>query len=148
MGGPSFSFFEKTANIFEKKQSRERFGPAGWRRMIYGAKVRLEYVGVFGVFDCPDASQMAPRRTVSTSAGQALSLLNSPFVNRQAGFLADVSRREVATVRGQIEVAARRSLCRPLTAEEMGVLVEVAEQQGLMQVCRILLNLNEFVFIQ
>lgn len=148
MGGPSFSFFEKTGNIFEKKQPRVEFGPEGWRRMIYGAKVRLEYVGVFGVFDCPDASQMAPKRTVSTSAGQALSLLNSPFVIRQAGFLADVASREVATVRRQIEVAAGRALCRPLRADEMRVLTEVAEQQGLMHACRILLNLNEFVFIQ
>ena len=116
--------------------------------MSYGAKIRLEYVGVFGVFDCPDASQMAPKRTVSTSAGQALSLLNSPFVIRQAGFLADVASREVATVRRQIEVAAGRALCRPLRADEMRVLAEVAEQQGLMHACRILLNLNEFVFIQ
>ena len=148
MGGPSFSFFDKTTNIFQKKQPRVKFGPDGWRRMIYGAKVRLEYVGVFGVFDCPDASQMTPKRTVSTSAGQALSLLNSPFVTRQAEFLADLARRKEAAVQGQVEVAARRALGRPLRAGEMSVLVEVAEQQGLVHVCRILLNLNEFVFIQ
>ena len=148
MGGPSFSFFEKAANIFQKKQPRVTFGPDGWRRMIYGEKVRLEYVGVFGVFDCPDASQMAPSRTVSTSAGQALSLLNSPFVARQSQFLAEVSAGETATLRAQVAVAARRALCRPLSAEEMSLLVEVAEQQGLAPVCRILLNLNEFVFVQ
>ncbi|MBB76346.1 MAG: hypothetical protein CMJ75_17715 [Planctomycetaceae bacterium] len=148
MGGPSFSFFEQATSVFEKKQPRGTFGPEGWRRMIYGEKLRLEYVGVFGVFDCPDASQMAPKRTVSTSAGQALSLLNSVFVARQAESLGDIARRQAAGLREQVTVAARRALCRPLHREEMSVLLEVAEQQGLVQVCRILLNLNEFVFVQ
>jgi hypothetical protein len=44
---------------------------------------------VFGVFDCPDGGQIAPKRTRSTTPLQALNLLNSGFMMRQARFLAE-----------------------------------------------------------
>ena len=147
MSGPSFPFFEKASNAFQKKQPRVVFDDDGWRRMIYGRKVRLEFVGVFGVFDCPDASQMVPARSRSTTAGQALSLLNSPFVLRQAEFLAaEIGATGLGVTEG-IERAVRRTLCRAPSDVEREVLHAVAVEHGLAQVCRILLNLNEFVFI-
>ena len=148
MYGPSFSFFEKAPNAFEKKTPLAKFDENGWRRMIYGRKIRLEHVGVFGVFDCPDASQMAPTRSRSTTAVQALSLLNSQFINRQAEFLAaDISNRG-NTLPAQVKLAVFRTLCRPAQPAELKILNQVASDQGLAQVCRILMNLNEFVFIQ
>ena len=62
--------------------------------MIYAHKVRMQAVDIFGAFDCPDAGQMKPRRTRSITPVQSLSLLNSPFSNRQAGFFAARVRRE------------------------------------------------------
>jgi hypothetical protein len=35
-------------------------------------------------FDCPDASQLSPKRNATLTALQALSLLNNPFVFAQA----------------------------------------------------------------
>lgn len=148
MYGPSFSFFEKAPNAFEKKTPLAKFDEEGWRRMIYGRKIRLEHVGVFGVFDCPDASQMTPTRSRSTTAVQALSLLNSQFVNRQAEYLANDIRNRTKTLPEQVNLAVFRTLCRPAEPAELKILSEVASNQGLTQVCRILMNLNEFVFIQ
>ena len=59
---------------------RTSASPADWRRMVYLHKPRMAQDDTFGAFDCPDAGQLAPRRTPSTTALQALNLLNSPFV--------------------------------------------------------------------
>jgi len=147
MYGPGFSFFEKSTSAFAKKKALTQFDENGWRRMIYGKKIRLEHVGVFGVFDCPDASQMAPARSRSTTAVQALSLLNSQFVNRQAAFLANDISNQANTLPEQVKLAVFRTLCRPAKPAELTILNQIATDQGLSQVCRILLNLNEFVFI-
>ena len=48
----------------------------------------------FGAFDCPDGGLVAPRRNVSTTALQALNLLNSRFVLDQSGRFADRLARE------------------------------------------------------
>ncbi len=56
--------------------------------MIYMTKVRQEQESVFGAFDCPDASQVAPKRSRSTTPLQAFNLLNSMFVMQQAELFA------------------------------------------------------------
>ena len=134
---------ENVRHFFPKKT----YGPADWRRMIYMTKVRQEQESVFGAFDCPDASQMTPARSRSTTAVQALSLLNSQFINRQAAFLADDISDSADSLPEQVKLAVFRTLCRPAKPFELEILNGIATEQGLSQVCRILLNLNEFVFI-
>jgi hypothetical protein len=77
MGGPGFSFFEPNDNYVRVYAPKQEFGPETFRRMVYGAVVRQRPDGVFGVFDCPDGGQIAPKRTRSTTPLQALNLLNS-----------------------------------------------------------------------
>ena len=81
-GGPGFDFFRQRGGLsgFTPHQT---FSAEGWRRMVYAHKIRMQSVDVFGVFDCPDAGQMKPRRTQSITPVQSLGLLNSPFINRQ-----------------------------------------------------------------
>ncbi|MBC7967856.1 MAG: DUF1553 domain-containing protein, partial [Fuerstia sp.] len=87
MSGPGFSFF-KTRGGLDGFPPVEEFTAENMRRMIYSHKVRMEPVPVFGAFDCPDAGQATPRRGRSTTAIQALNLLNSPFVLERADKLA------------------------------------------------------------
>ena len=145
--GPPFNFFEERTSPFAKPIPIKHFDDSGWRRMIYGEKQRLTSVGVFGVFDCPDASQMTPKRSNSTSAIQALALFNSEFVNRHAGFLASLSSADPATINSQIEVAFLRTLSRPPTEQELKTLIPFVRNNGLTALGRILFNLNEFAFI-
>ena len=145
--GPPFKFFEERTSPFAKPIPIKHFDEAGWRRMIYGEKQRLTNVGVFGVFDCPDASQMTPKRSTSTSAVQALSLFNSEFVNRHAGFLASLSGTARKTISSQIEFAFLRTLSRPPTEQELQTLLPFVQQEGLTALGRILFNLNEFAFL-
>ena len=147
MHGPGFDFFNQKGGLSDYKP-KETFEKDGWRRMIYATKIRMQAVDVFGAFDCPDAGQMTPRRTRSITPIQALSLLNSPFLNRQAGFLAERARAEAgADVGDQVDRAVEAALGRSPSDDERLRLVALATEHGLEQVCRVLFNTNEFVFI-
>ncbi len=75
-------------------------------------------------------------------------LAHSQFVNRQAEYLANDIRSLAKILPEQVKLAVFRTLCRPAKPAELKILNEIASNQGLTQVCRILMNLNEFVFIQ
>src|SRR6185369_7363328 len=114
MDGPGFDLFEPNDNYVKVYQPKKVFGPAEWRRMIYQSKPRMRLDDTFGAFDCPDAGQTAPRRTVSTTALQVLNLFNSPFMQQQAGFFAARLRKEsddpVSQVRRGYSLAYQRAL--------------------------------------
>jgi hypothetical protein len=46
-----------------------------------------------------------------------------------------------------VDVAFRLALDREPTAEERAALVAYAKEHGLANACRVILNLNEFVFV-
>ena len=148
MRGSGFDLFNQRGGLSDYV-SKETFDAEGWRRMIYATKIRMQAVDIFGSFDCPDAGQMTPRRSRSITPIQALNLFNSPFVNRQAGFFADRVRAEAgAQIDDQVKQAMRLALGREPSEDELARLRTLGERHGLPQVCRILLNANEFVFLQ
>jgi hypothetical protein len=147
MAGPGFDFFNQKGGLSDYLPVEE-FGPSGSRRMIYATKIRMQAVDVFGAFDCPDAGQMTPKRTQSITPIQALSLWNSPFANRQASIFADRVRAEAGTEPGdQIDRAVRLAIGRAPTEPEAERLISLCRGHGLGQVCRVLLNTNEFMQI-
>lgn len=148
MGGPGFDLFEPNTNYVKVYNSRQQFGPAEWRRMVYQAKPRMQLDDTFGQFDCPDAGQIAPRRTSSITALQALNLLNSGFVVQQSELFARRLESEAAGDRpAQIRRAFQLTFGRDATAEELTESVQFTEQFGLSAFCRALLNANEFLFL-
>ena len=147
MGGPGFSAFqvqlENVRHYFPKKS----YGPGDWRRMVYMTKVRQERDSVFGVFDCPDNSQVAPKRGRSTTPLQALNLLNSRFVMQQADFLAERLKKEETQSAARISRAWALCFGRPPTASEIASAEKFVVATDWNQFARALLNANEFVFI-
>jgi hypothetical protein len=115
--------------------------------MVYMTRVRREVESVFGLFDCPDGNQVAPKRTRSTTPLQALNLFNSKFVLQQAEFLAQRLEAESETPVEMIETSYRLCFGRSPTHREMKLGTEMLEQLGVVQYCRVLLNSNEFVFV-
>jgi hypothetical protein len=80
-------------------------------------------------------------------APQALSMFNGDFINRQAAHLATRLRREAGSDPvAQIELAYRLALARPPTATERDNLQTFLKDNTLEQMCRVLFNLNEFVY--
>jgi hypothetical protein len=146
MGGPGFDLFEPNNNYVKVYHSRTNFGPEEWRRMIYQAKPRMQLDNTFGAFDCPDAGQIAPRRTSSTTPLQALNLLNSPFVLQQARLFGARLERE-AKPDGAVSRAFQLALNREPTSEESLAARKLVEEYGLIALCRGLLNANEFLYV-
>ncbi len=148
MGGPGFDLFESNGNYVKVYQSRRTFGPAEWRRMVYQAKPRMQLDDTFGQFDCPDAGQIAPKRTTSTTALQALNLLNSPFLLQQSERLAQRMQREAGEdPRKQVARLFELMFLRSPREEELTDAVVLIQSHGLPALCRAMLNANEFLYV-
>jgi hypothetical protein len=110
--------------------------------------VRAGTLPLLDVLDCPDPSVATPRRTVTTTPLQALSLLNSPFMERSAGKWAERLQREAPNDRpGQIRRAYRLAFGRGARPDELRFGEQFAAKYGLAQFCLVLLNANEFLYV-
>ena len=148
MGGPGFDLFEPNGNYVKVYNSRADFGPAEFRRMVYQSKPRTELDSTFGAFDCPDAGQVTPKRTSSTTPLQALNLLNSPFAVQQAQFFAERVEREAGTgTEAQVKRAFQLIFTRDPAAAEVAASVKLVQAHGLPALCRALFNANEFLTV-
>ncbi len=117
------------------------------RRTIYAHVKRSLLVPLVEVLDFCDTTRSTARRTVTTVAPQALTLYNGDFVNRQARHLATRLEAEAGPAPAQqIDRAFRLTLCRPPTPSERDALLKFLRRQGSEQMCRVLFNLNEFVY--
>ena len=149
MGGPGFDLFEPNENYVKVYTSKKEFGPTEFRRMVYQSKPRVELDDTFGIFDCPDAGQATPKRTVSTTPLQALSLLNSGFAMEMAEFFAERLRREAGSdLDKQIHRAFALAFNREPSAGEQNEGVALAREFGLPAFCRAMLNANEFIQVR
>jgi hypothetical protein len=148
MGGPGFDLFQPNSNYVKVYIPKSVFGPQEWRRMIYLNKPRMRLDDTFGAFDCPDAGQIAPRRTSSITPLQALNLLNSPFTLQQATLFAERLHRDCGSNRSdQIARAFWLAFSRSPSAIEISAATELIEQHGLSAFCRAVFNSNEFVYV-
>ena len=95
-------------------------------------------------FDLPDNALSCPRRTVSTVAPQALTLLNSPFAVEMANAFAERIQREGGD---EIDRAFALALQRSPDAAERASCMHFRQQRSLAELCRTLLNVNEFVYV-
>jgi hypothetical protein len=140
------------------------------RRTIYAFLKRSRVVPLLEVLDVCEGSRSCDKRLVTTVAPQALSLFNGDFVNRQARDFADRLLKEAGPdPAAQVERAYLLALCRPATPPELKRMLAflskeakdlrneaaatgrtltpaTAERQALEQLCRVIFNLNEFVY--
>jgi hypothetical protein len=128
---------------------------ASSRRTVYAFVKRALVVPFLEVLDVCDTTRSTELRNRTVIAPQALTLFNGDFANRQARHLAERLKREAGDdSRRQIELAFRLTLGRPVTPTELGAmqrfLADAASAEdrrlALEQVCRVILNLNEFVY--
>ena len=148
MGGPGYEVFEPNTNYVKVYTPKKSFGPAEWRRMVYQNKPRMRQDATFGEFDCPDSSQTMARRNISTTALQALNLLNGPFMLQQAGLFAARLEREHPSDRdAQIDAAFWLAFGRAPDNDEQAAARTLIVEQGLSVFCRALYNANEFVYL-
>jgi hypothetical protein len=147
MGGPGYHLWDYSGYVIVFTP-RAKLGPDTFRRMVYQFKPRTQQDETFGAFDCPDATQMMPRRNVSTTALQALNLLNGPFVHDQSErFAARVDREAGPEATDQVRRAFLLAFGREPTVTGTRAAVSLVQRHSLAALCRVLFNANEFVFI-
>ncbi|MEO1993915.1 MAG: DUF1553 domain-containing protein [Planctomycetaceae bacterium] len=148
-GGPGFEDVTITPNNGTTYyEPIDRPGAALNRRTVYRFTPRGGRSTVLDTFDCPDPSTATPRRSVTTTPLQALSLLNNPFILRMAeAFAQRVQRDTSRDPRQQVRRAWQLALLRAPEAEEERLAVALVEQHGLFTLCRALFNCNEFIIV-
>ncbi len=117
------------------------------RRSVYRMVVRSVPDPFMETLDCADPSQIVAKRNETLTALQALALMNDRFAVRMAGHFAERVGKVGPDMAAHVEAACRLAYGRGATELERRVLVEVAERHGLASACRVILNSNEFVFV-
>jgi hypothetical protein len=139
------------------------------RRSIYIFVKRSLAVPELDLLDAPDTTSSCEQRAVSTTGPQALTFLNGEFMQQQARALADRLLREVGgEEQVQVTRAFELALCRPPRPAELQTASEFltrqrhqiehdaaqlkqdparARRQALAALCLVILNTNEFVYL-
>ena len=99
------------------------------------------------LMDCPDASQHAPKRDSSITALQALGMLNNRFLVRQSERLANRLKRESPILKSQVIKLFKLTYHRQPNSNERLLVAKLASDHGLANACRVILNSNEFLFV-
>lgn len=149
-GGPAyepFRFKDDHSPIYDHADVTKMLDPATFRRTIYGFNVRSVPNPFLECLDGADPNLNTPVRSATVTPLQALTLLNDPFMVHQAECFARKLRQTEGSDAEQIRRASVAILGRAPTPEEQRLFAEYASRQGLANLCRYLLNANEFLFI-
>jgi hypothetical protein len=149
MGGPGFhdfrAYVHRTTQFYEPLDVS---GPDVQRRTIYRTWARGWRNPFLDTLDCPDPSTTTPKRSVTTTPLQAMAMWNNAFVLRMADKLAArIARESGGDARGQVDRAFHLVFSRPASAAERDALARFIESNGLAALCRVLLNSNEFMYV-
>ncbi len=128
------------------------------RRSIYVHIKRSLTVPLLAAFDVADSDSVCPVRFATTQPTQALTMLNSVFMNDAAETCAKVIRSEAGTDPAKcVAVMLKRTLQRDPTTKEIDRGVELisdlqkthqlTSDQALKYYCLMALNLSEFVYL-
>ncbi len=149
MGGPAveqFFFKDDHSPVYDYSRF-DPDSPANYRRSIYRFIVRSVPDPFMERFDCPDVSMITAKRSITITAIQALALLNNPFVLKQSEHMAERVSAAASSPGDQVTVAFRLALQRRPDAREVTALTAYLSREGLPNLCRLLLNTNEFIFV-
>ncbi len=117
-------------------------------RSVFQVQKRTVKVPFMETFDLPENMVSCSRRNVSTVPPQALSLLNSPLAVDAANSFAERLKVEAGIEPAeQVRRAFRLAFSRDAADDELAACVALVNDQGLVQFCRVVLNLNEFVYV-
>jgi hypothetical protein len=148
MGGPG---------VFPPVPPEALKGAQGWaassdprdhvRRSVYIFARRNLRFPFLEAFDLPDSNQSCPKRERSTTAPQALALLNAADVVEASRAFAARVANATQSLDDRIDLAFRLALGRLPTASEREKARAFVGESSFAELCRALLNLNEFVYL-
>jgi hypothetical protein len=146
-GGPGFKDFEYKEAYAPIYQYIAPNTPELRRRSIYRFVVRTTPHQFLSTMDCPDPANLTPVRVQTTTALQALALSNNEFVLQQSRQFATRIEQEGRGTEGAIRRAFQLALQRNPDASELEAAKALVAAQDLFALCRMIFNMNEFVYI-
>jgi hypothetical protein len=134
----------------DDRQGGPSVEPALPRRAIYTRLIRYSPEPLLQAFDAPDGFSSTPQRDTTTTATQALQLLNGPWALARAEALARGLLPE-PDQENLVERAYRRVLGRPPDRLERAASLrflreQTAKEQAVAGLCHVLLNSNELIY--
>ena len=117
------------------------------RRAVYRFVFRTVPDPLMDALDCPDGGAMTPVRGVSTTAVQAFAMLNNAFLIRQCEHIAARIQKQTTEIDAQVVAAFRLMLQRTPTDSERAAVTRYVLRHGLANACHVLLNSNEFLYL-
>jgi hypothetical protein len=117
------------------------------RRSIYLFQRRNLRHPFLEAFDLPDSNLSCPKRERSTTAPQALALLNASEATTASKALAERLEKKAKTDAERIERAYRLTLGRSPSSGEMERAKKFLSESPLSELCRGLFSVNEFVYL-
>jgi hypothetical protein len=151
LGGPSFRDHEivqaeGTPAILYRAVRPDT--PGHNRRTLFRAWARGGRSALLDAFDCPDPSTTAPRRSVTTTPLQALSLMNNALVLYLSdAFAARLVREAGPDVDRQIELSYRLAFGRFPGPDEKARAAGAVKRYGTATLARAIFNSNEFLYL-
>ncbi len=149
-GGPGYDLFrfkDDHSPIYDH-DAAEKIDPAdGRRRTIYRFAPRSVPNPFIECLDGADPNVNVPVRNTTITALQALTLLNDPFMLAQAEAFSERLKREEPNDSKRIDLAFRHALGRTATEHERVMFSAYIRDHGPANACRLLFNLNEFLFV-
>ncbi|MBS1832239.1 MAG: DUF1553 domain-containing protein, partial [Acidobacteria bacterium] len=142
-GGPGYMLQKKGDAGSYIYKALDNDGPEVWGRSVYRFVVRGGERIMIDSFDCPDPSVATPQRSLSNTPVQALTLLNNPFVLRQASLLAARAAKED----DKIGAAYKFLFQRQPSDRERQLADGFLKEQSFALYCRVLFNSNEFLYV-
>jgi mono/diheme cytochrome c family protein len=150
MGGPSYQDFVVEEPNHSPHYQYHLHDPASTkthRRSIYRFLVRSKQHPWMMTMDCADPSMLVDKRNQTITPLQALAQMNNAFVLTMADHFAARVEKETDSLEQQVARVFVLALQRPANDDELRQLAAYARQFGLANTCRLVLNLNEFVFV-
>jgi hypothetical protein len=150
MYGPGFQDF-----VIEKPENSPHYrydlydpeDAASHRRSIYRFIIRSQPQPFLTALDCADPSVSVPQRDETLTPLQALALLNDNFMLALSKHFATRLEQAGGGLESEINLGFELAFGRDANAGERKDLAAYAEQYGLPNTCRVILNLNEFIFV-
>jgi hypothetical protein len=155
MGGPSvfpplpsdladFARYGRTGGLMWEPNAKEEDAR---RRSVYIFQRRSLPLPMMAAFDATVFSESCDRRSSTTTPLQALALMNGDLVHEESAHLAQRISKEAGDDRsGQLNLAFAMILSREPSAAELKHFAESG--LTLEGICRVLLNSNEFLYVE
>jgi hypothetical protein len=150
MGGPGYYLFELEKTAHSPHYEYQKFDhndPDSHRRSIYRFIARSQPDPYMATLDCADSSQSTAKRDETLTSLQALSMLNNDFNLTMAQHFASRLEAEQTELAAQVRRAVQLTLQREPTPPEQQQLEAYAAEHGLANLCLVMFNLSEFVYL-